>query len=143
MKPPDDYSQAIFIVTGSQLRAEELDRPLAYRIKEAADVAGAPDPLRRAVVLSDLFYLNALPGRDRPVVSVGGPRFNAVTRALYTELAYALAVDNAFMIQMDVALNDLRAAVWGVDYPNTVTAVEVFIEKYLDKFLAAAWEIGL
>ena len=138
MKPPADYSETIYVVTGTHVRAEELDRPLAYRIKKAIDDM-ADDERHRAVVLTDILYLNTPSMRDRPVIAVGGPRFNALARSLYTDLPYALAVDNEFIIQLDVLFEDKRVAVWGIDHETTVTAIDVFIEKYADKFVAACW----
>jgi hypothetical protein len=126
----------LLIVAGACLRAEKMDRPLAYRVRDQA--------IRRAcgvvdfdcVVFSDVWYLNSDELRERPVISIGGPGVNHLSGYLLDRLPVALMVDHVFQIQMDVTLQDNRCAVWGMDHETTVEAVDTFLEKgHLDRFL--------
>ncbi|MHC4063506.1 MAG: hypothetical protein ACYSUI_03245 [Planctomycetota bacterium] len=126
----------LLIVAGACLRAESLDRPLAYRVRDATrrhlvGVAGF-----KCVVLSDVWYLNSKELHERPLISIGGPGVNHVSGYLYDQLPVALMVEHVFQIQMDVTLKDHRCSVWGMDHETTVEAVETFVEKgHLDRFL--------
>src|SRR5215203_4009608 len=142
-----DTDRLICIVVGVQLRAELGDRPLAYRIEqelrqrlEAA--LGKPaegEPPRLApVVLSDVYYLNNDELQARPAISVGGPGMNALSAMLVDKLPTAVAVEDTLVIQMDLDMDDPRCAVWGMNHLDTVRAVELFVNKYLDAFVAGA-----
>jgi hypothetical protein len=136
----DGLRNAIFLVTGSNLTAEQKDRPLAYAIKRHIDRYGGPEETKCGIVVSDLWYTNTDDVGDYPVISVGGPGVNALSQRFWNHVPVALAVDNVFMIQMDVTLDDLRAAVWGMDHQTTREAVQTFFLKgYLRRFLEAAW----
>lgn len=126
----------LLIVVGACLRAEKMDRPLAYRMRDQATrrmygVAGFD-----CVVFSDVWYLNSDELRERPVISIGGPGVNHLSGYLLDRLPTALMVEHVLQIQMDVTLQDRRCAVWGMDHEATVEAVDTFIEKgHLDRFL--------
>ena len=61
---------------------------------------------------------------------------NALSALLVDQLPTAVAIENTLVVQMDLDLNDLRCAVWGMDHLDTVRAVDLFITKYLDPFVA-------
>lgn len=108
----DDYS--ILVVTGSNLRAEYADRPLAYQLQEAIEqTALEQDHQIKTLVISDLWYLNTQCLQNMPMISIGGPGVNAVSAHLYKKLSNALVAENALVIQMDPELKDLRACIWG------------------------------
>lgn len=131
---------AVFLVTGSGLVAEQKDRPLAYMLKTRIDRYGGAEPTKCGVVVSDLWYTATEDVKEYPVISVGGPGVNALSQRFWRRLPIALAVDNVFVIQMDVSLEDLRASVWGMDHETTREAVQTFYEKgYLRRFLEGAW----
>lgn len=126
----------LLIVTGACLRAEKMDRPLAYRVREEAvrrmyGVAGFA-----CLVISDVWYLNCKELHHFPVISIGGPGVNNLSGYLFDQLPTALMVEHVLQIQMDVALKDHRCTVWGMDHETTVEAVETFLEKgHLARFL--------
>lgn len=139
MIPDQNLSErGLLIVTGSRLRAEQVDRPLAYRLKSAieAQLRGQDvDP--EVVVLNDLWYLAADALHCLPVISVGGPGVNALSAYLYKKLPKVMVVENRLLIQMDLHMADLRAAVWGIDHQRTVQALELFqCRGYLERFLS-------
>ena len=73
------------------------------------------------------------------MISVGGPRANAVSARLFDKLPQTLLVDNKMLIQMDPQLLDLRACLWGADHHFTLNALQTFVRnKYLNRFLDAA-----
>ena len=141
---PDNelLENGILIVTGSSLRAEQVDRPLAYRLKTCIEERLSEQSRDGSlVVLSDLWYLNAEALQQLPMISVGGPGINAVSAYLYRKLSNALVIDDTLMVQMDVELQDLRVSLWGVDHDSTVKAIEIFMQRgYLDRFLGAVVE---
>ena len=129
---PDEemMEKGLLIVTGSNLRAEKADRPLAYRLKNTIEERlNGQEPTQKVVVLSDLWYLNGETLQELPMISVGGPGVNAVSAYLYKQLSNALVVDDTLVIQMDVTFKDLRACVWGTNHELTVNALDLFIEK--------------
>ncbi len=136
----EQLKSAIFLVTGSNVTAEQKDRPLAYHLKAQIDRYGGADAARCGVVVSDRWYMETPEVQESPVISVGGPGVNNLSQHLWHRLPIALAVDNVFVIQADVAGEDLRASVWGMDHATTREAVETFFLKgYLRRFLEAAW----
>jgi hypothetical protein len=131
---------AIFVVSGSNLIAEQKDRPLAYFLKSHIDRYGGSDPTRCGIVVSDLWYMATKDIQDCPVISVGGPGVNTLSQHFWHRLPVALAVDNVLIIQADVSFDDLRASVWGTNHETTREAIQTFYEKgYLRQFLEAAW----
>ena len=141
MIPDQNLSDhGLLIVTGSRLRAEQADRPLAYWLKSAIESRfrhQEMDP--EVVVLNDLWYLAADALHAIPVISIGGPGVNALSAYLYRKLPKVMVVDNQLLIQMDLHVADLRAAVWGVNHGKTAQALELFQSRgYLEQFLSAA-----
>ncbi len=135
--PPDE--RLLLIVTGSSLRAEEVDRPLAYYLKDqierrlAADHPAADLGVR---VVADLRWLHDEPLQAWPTISVGGPGVNALARQWLEQLPLSLAVDDQYFIQMDPDLDDdLHVSLWGMDNPATQIAVSAFVQRFLPRFL--------
>jgi len=82
MGPDVVESNAVLIVVGSHLRAEEGDRPLAYLLRRRIvawrreHAAQLNVPLT-PIVCTDLWYLNHEHLQQRPTVCIGGPGVNA------------------------------------------------------------------
>lgn len=142
--PDIDPQRLIWIVTGVQLTAELGDRPLAYRIeRELRDrlaellpppLPGEP-PRLSPVVVSDVYYLNNEDAQKGPTISIGGPGMNALSASLVEQLPTPVAIENTLVVQMDLEMNDLRCAIWGMNHLDTVRAVDTFIAKgYLEMF---------
>ena len=135
----DKIESDLLIVTGSTVRAEQADRPLAYHLKNVIEkqlVELGGD--LQIVVISDLWYLNSQALQKVPMISVGGPGVNAVAANLYEKLSKTLIVDERLVIQMDLHLQDLRASVWGTNNEMTVNAMEIFIDRgHLNNFISA------
>ena len=132
-------AKLLLIVTGSTLRAEELDRPLAYYLKERIDrslVESSP-PLGpfRVRVVADFRWIHEKKLQALPTISVGGPGVNALARDWLEEVPVSLAVDEQYYIQMDPDLEEARASVWGMDNSTTQIAVSVFLDRFLPRFL--------
>ena len=119
-------ARLVFIVTGSSLRAEEVNRPLAYYLKQQAEqrlasVEPASDRLQVRVV-ADFRWLND-DWQRMPTISLGGPGVNALAHRWLEDVPVTLAVDEQYYIQMDPDLNELRASIWGMN--NTTTQIAV------------------
>jgi hypothetical protein len=132
-------ARLLLIVTGSSLRAEEVDRPLAYYLKQRAEshLAGHEPPSGPlgVRVVADFRWIHDEPLRAMPTVSVGGPGVNALAHRWLEEVPVALAVDDRYYIQMDPDSEEPRASVWGMDNATTQIAVSIFIDRYLATFL--------
>jgi hypothetical protein len=136
-----DNSRAklLLIVTGSSLRAEEMDRPLAYYLKQQVEQhltsGGAAANGFLVRVVADFRWLNDKKWQRIPTVSVGGPGVNAVAHRWLEEMPVSLAVDEQYYIQMDPDFHMLRVSIWGMDNPMTQIAVSTFVHRYLPQFL--------
>ena len=138
----DDHviDNGLLIVTGSNMRAEQADRPLAYALKAVIERQWDDQfTADSVVVLSDLWYLSSDVLHRVPMISIGGPEVNAVSSYLLDRVPDVLVADNKLVIQMDVSLEDLRSCVWGVNQELTANAVDIFVQRnYLDRFLEGA-----
>src|SRR5262249_15942429 len=136
----DSPAKRLLIVTGSTLRAEEMDRPLAYYLKQrieklAIDEALASSGLVRVWVVADFRWIHDEALQSLPPISVGGPGVNALAHRWLEEVPVTLAVDDQYYIQMDPDLEESHASIWGMDNATTQIAVSVFIDRYLSRFL--------
>jgi hypothetical protein len=132
-------SGLILIITGSSLRAEQMDRPLAYYLQHQIEQLSAGHDDRATVVISDRYYLKHPDLQNVPIISVGGPGVNRVAQKLLKKLPAILSAEQRFFIQMDPTGDDCRASVWGLDNCQTRTAVATFAECYLARFTGACW----
>ena len=138
-----DTDTLVLIVVGAHPKAEQADRPIAYAFRQrvaawlAARFDGSDSPLTPLVV-SDVWYLNDNSLRRCPAISIGGPGVNALSAYLGDKLPSAFVVDDQFMVQMDLDLNDLVCCCWGVSTEATAHAVDAFADRYLDEFMEAA-----
>jgi len=132
----------LLIVTGSTLRAEAADRPIAYaladELRDRLEARAPSAPPLEPLVCSDIWVLNNDELRSAPTITVGGPHANALTAYLADKLDAAFVVDEQVMVQMDLDLTDLVAACWGVDAKRTAVAVDAFLERHADRFLDTA-----
>jgi hypothetical protein len=132
-----ELDNLIVIVTGAAFRAEEGDRPLAYGLAEEIAKRLPDDSSWRAVVISDVLYLNDEKLAASPTISLGGPGVNSLSAILYRRLPSVLTIDNVMVIQMDVEVEDKRCCLWGMNHEQTVEAIEMFLKLgHLDHFLA-------
>jgi hypothetical protein len=141
----ESSARLILIVTGSTLRAEELDRPLAYYLKQEVErqVArrveiGTDETPANVLVVADFRWMNDKPLQVVPTISVGGPGVNALAHQWFEELPFSLAVGELYCIQMDPDLIEARVSLWGMDNPTTQIAVSIFVERFLPRFLDRA-----
>jgi hypothetical protein len=132
----------VMIVVGACLRAEEADRPLAYRLQRRVRrwLTQHADTLQiriEPIVCSDVWYLNSEELQQRPTISIGGPGVNALSAYFAQQLEEEPGEETHVLIQIDPEFTDLRAAIWGWDHELTSKGVEVFCKQYLDQFLRA------
>jgi hypothetical protein len=127
----------LLLVTGTTLRAEEADRPLAYYLKQEveAGLQSRSSLLLRVCVIADIRWLHEESLQVFPTISLGGPGVNLLAKHWLEELPLCMAVDERFCIQMDPELEEPRASIWGMDNPDTQIAVSLFVQRYLPRFL--------
>ncbi len=137
----------LLIVTGSTLRAEEMDRPLGYYLKQriegvlsaSADQAGAEHGHDlsdyQVRVIADFRWIHDEFLQSLPTISLGGPGVNALAHRWLEEVPISLAFNERYFIQMDPDLNEPRVSIWGMDNPTTQIAVSIFLDRFLPPFL--------
>ncbi|MEE9405069.1 MAG: hypothetical protein V3V20_09250 [Algisphaera sp.] len=131
----------VMVVVGAHLRAEEADRPLAYRLIQAIEhwIERHRDLLEVKIVpavCSDLWYLSHDDLRRLPTVCIGGPGVNTLSAYLAQHL---VEEDRGaeVLLQIDPEFTDLQACVWGMNHELTAHGVELFMKQYLDGYLRA------
>lgn len=135
-----DHSHMVLIVVGSHLRAEQSDRPLAYRLQHRMErwIAKHETKLNvpiEPIVCSDVWYLNNEPLQHRPTVCIGGPGVNALSAFFAQHLPSRPDEDQQVIIQIDPDYTDLRVCIWGTNAELTGKGVDLFARRYLDGFL--------
>ncbi len=141
------HDRLLLIVVGAHLRAEVGDRALGYRLRERLLQweADHPDNSTHAtkvkalqpIVCTDLWYLNQPDLMTRPTIALGAPGVNAATAYFANRLPVACMIDGSLQVQMDLQSNCPAACLWGIDRAATSSAVELFVERYLEEFLDA------
>ncbi len=144
LDPQDlDPSRLLLVIVGAHPAAEVADRPLARLVVERIDWWRRAHPDTASVplaplVLTDLWYLNAPDLANRPAICIGHPEHNAASAWLVGRLPSALVIQDTCQVQVDPEFARLQACVWGVNHRATAAAVDLFADRYLDGFLAAA-----
>ena len=131
-------AERLLVVTGSTLRAEELDRPLGYYLKQQIESCLSFDPdadSSPVLVVADFRWIHDDPLQELPTISIGGPGVNALAHRWLEEVPVSMAVDEEYYIQMDPDLGEPRASIWGMDNARTQIAVSVFVDRFLPRFL--------
>ncbi len=140
--------QLLLIVTGSTLRAEEMDRPLGYYLKQriedmlgdnllhtAGSKHGQVSSTYQVRVIADFRWIHDEFLQNLPTISLGGPGVNALCHRWLEEIPISLAYNEHYYIQMDPDVNVPRVSIWGMDNPTTQLAVSVFVDRFLGQFL--------
>ena len=137
------------IVTGAHLRAETIDRPLAYLLREkvlgwlrrnVTPTTKEGEVDARVVVCSDVWYMNQEELRAKPTISVGGPEVNAFTAYVASRLPSLLAIEGKLLVQGEPSFDPPVVAVWGAHAEQTARAMAAFEQRYLEAFLRASMQ---
>lgn len=135
-----DTEETVVIVTGSDLRSEERDRPTAYRLKSEIDRRSDGQAFRRAVVVGDVWFLQNRIFHLNPTIAVGGPGVNGLAAELSQVLPVSWSQDQRVYIHADFDAETKRSALWGVDAEATMAAVQAFVSQgFLDDLLRRIW----
>jgi len=135
---PVDLSLVVPVVVGAHIEAELGDRATAqWLADQLTDELCQREPGLRAVVCTDLWYLNDERLHTRPAVTVGEPELNAYTAFLADKLPDVYSVKDVLIVQLDLHGVDLVAACWGRDSIATRQAAQVFTERYMTGFCDA------
>ena len=135
-----DVEETVVIVTGGGTDEEARDRPAAYELKAEIDARGTGHAYRRAVVVTDQWYLDHETLQQNPTIAIGGPGVNGVSEELTSVLPTLYAADERVFVQADLEGELKRAALWGVDAAATGEAVRLFMSRgLLDDLLAKIW----
>ncbi len=137
-----DVNQTILIVVGTELKPEEIDRPLAYFLKSAIESSPlfGNHPFRKCIVISDALYEHDRIIAACPTVAIGGPGVNRAAARMVEKLPVYLSKDNKFYIQLEKGFKDPKISIWGMDRESTREALEMFIANgIMDDFLKSIW----
>jgi hypothetical protein len=135
-----DTDETVIIVTGSDLRAEERDRPTAYRLKQEIDRRSDGQAFRRAVVVGDSWFLENRVFHANPTIAVGGPGVNGLAAELSQQLPVAWTQDQRAYVQVEFDADHKRALLWGMDAEATMVAVQTFVSRgFLEDLLRRIW----
>ncbi len=132
------------IVVGAHLEAEVVDRPLGYRLRDSvlrwarATLEGEVVVAAVPVVCCDLWYLNTEALMGRPTICIGRPEVNAASAYFANRLPAAFVVEQTLCVHLDVEFITLQACLWGANEQTTASAVDLFVDRYLDPFLRTA-----
>ena len=108
----------LLIVTGSTLRAEEVDRPLGYYLKQQIEeILAASSDLTdskqgqglssyRVRVVADFRWIHDEFLQGLPTISLGGPGVNALSHRWLEEVPISLAYNERYFVQMDPDVSD-------------------------------------
>jgi hypothetical protein len=136
-----DPERLVLVVVGADLRAEACHRALAESLcrsirRWGEDEASALDvePLA-PLTCTDLWHMNDALLRRRPAIALGGPDVNATTAWLGSRLPTAFVIEGRLRIHLDPEFVEEQVCLWGVDDAATAAAVQVFAERYLDRYL--------
>lgn len=138
-----DVNQTVLIVVGSDIKPEELDRPLAYKLKKALESSSlfGKHPFRKCLVISDSLYQHDKIIRVCPTIAVGGPGVNSVAAEFVEKLPVYLSRENRYYIQLVKDFSESRVSIWGMDRQSTEEAVDMFVANgILDDFLKSIWK---
>jgi len=136
-----DTDETVIIVTGSDIRAEERDRPTAYRLKEEVDARSDGQRFRRAVVVGDLWYLENRVFQLNPTIAIGGPGVNALAARITSTLPVVWSQGEQAYIQADFEGEQKRVLLWGMNAGATMSAVQAFTSQgYLEDLLRRIWK---
>jgi hypothetical protein len=135
-----DTDETVVLVTGSDIRAEERDRPTAYRLKQEIDRLSDGQPFRRAVVVGDGWYLENRIFHLNPTIAIGGPGVNGLAAELTQDLPVLWSRDQRAFVQADFDADPKRGLLWGADAESTMVAVETFVSQgFLADLLRRIW----
>lgn len=135
-----DNRETVFIVVAAGLEAGHSDLLVAERLRQEIDARGGGFPYRRAVLTTDISWLETGLLHGAPVITIGGPGVNMVSRQFSYELMTVWSEDDRVVIQSDFENGLRRTSLWGMDRAATADAVAAFIERgWLEEFLERCW----
>ncbi|MBA3659151.1 MAG: hypothetical protein H0W67_06095 [Gemmatimonadales bacterium] len=135
-----DPEETIVLVTGQPAVNGERDRAFADRLKAEIDARGLGHAYRRAVLVSDRWYLENELFQMNPTIAIGGPGVNEASARFAESLPTVLGREERVFVQADFEDEPKRAALWGVDAAATGDAVDAFMtEGFLDDLLGRVW----
>ena len=137
-----DVQQTILIVVGSEIRPEEKDRPIAYKLKQQIEKSPKYGklPFRKCIVISDSLFENDKIIQICPTICIGGPGVNAVSARLFEKLPVYYRKEECFYIQYDKNIQNNRVSLWGMDQATTEESVDYFISTgLLEEYLSKVW----
>ena len=135
-----DVEETVVLVTAGGSEGDARDQPAAYALKAEIDARGAGHAYRRAVVVSDQWYLDNPTLQQNPTIAIGGAGVNGVSEELAAVLPMVYSEGEQVFVQADLDGELKRAVLWGVNAAATGAAVQAFMSRgMLDELLGRIW----
>ncbi len=130
-------SETVIILSGCNLVAELLDRPVAEMLRDEIDRLGNPASPKRAIVIADWWWWQEAMDKAHPAIAIGGPSNNGMTRDILEKVAPQgeNGLYSAFLFE-----DYPKVAIWGETGTETRKSVEQFIKNELRSFLDQCWK---
>jgi len=150
--------ETVFVVVGTWVPAELLDRPVAESLRDQIDQRGQGNQFRRVIVLTDTaWYAEPETFKNNPTIAVGGPPANLLSSELHVRATKPRdaedfveertvegeeSITGAFTPNRSVP----QIALWGRTAGATKKAVEQYLSEEgllgfrLERFLDIVWK---
>jgi len=122
--------------------AELLDRPVAELLRDAIDAQAVLPAGKRAIIVTDVWWLREERLQSLPTIAIGGPPSNATTERIAKRVESDPELgDHALQrgIVHPPGGLDARAALWGASAAETAECVRTFIAEDLQGFISDVW----
>jgi serine/threonine-protein kinase len=138
-----DRQHTVLVIGSSGARLEREGDAPARLLVERINERGAGRDFHWAKDITDAEALSNEYLLECPLIAIGGPDSNQITRRLKEELPRAQASTDEMLIYHDIPQGKSRVAIWGTSREKTAEAVGFIITSgLLDEFLDVVWEGG-
>jgi hypothetical protein len=135
-----DRNHSVLIVVGAWAVAQFNDGVHAERLRDEINKKGRPHPFRWATMVTDATLIRDPRYLECPVISVGGPEANEITKTLEGQVPRVAIGRENIRVHHNIESGDRRMVLWGPLGVDTEEAVEYAISSgLLDEFLKMIW----
>jgi hypothetical protein len=135
-----DRNHSVLIAVGAWAVAQFNDGVHAERLRDEINKKGRPHPFRWAAMVTDATLIRDPRYLECPVISVGGPAANEITKTLKEQVPRVATGRENIWVHHNIGSGDRRMVLWGPLGVDTEEVVEYAISSgLLDEFLKMIW----
>jgi hypothetical protein len=135
-----DWRRTVLIAIGYRIQPQIHDSLSAGKLLQAINRLGNLEELQSGLMVTDKGLAEEEIFLKCPLIAVGGPLNNGLTRLLNDRLPLDSISTDSIKLRHDIDKGDRHAAVWGETADDTVRAVDVFIASgLLGRYLKLIW----